>query len=170
MNEKILINSDNNIGEKNKKGGILEIIGVVIGFLALFALVFFSSTMRDKEEKTEPIVIDTTVTEYFDLKKAEDKSVVLFASPDCPWCVKYKPIINKVSSDYELPINYVDTSKMTRDEFTQIVTDSPYMTSKGGFGTPLTLIIGNNQEIAALEGKQDYEEVVKFFKDNGVIE
>jgi len=160
----------NGIVKESKKGDIFKVVGVIIGIVALFALVFFSSTLRDKGEKLNPIVIDTTVSEYFNLKKAEEKVVILFASPDCPWCVKYKPIINKVSSDYELPIYYVNTANMTGDEYSKVVEDSPYMKSEGGFGTPLTLIIGNNEEYASLEGKEDYDDVVKFFKDNGVIE
>ena len=169
MTEQELKNT-NGIVSNNKKSDIFKIVGVVIGVVALFALVFFSSTLRGKGEKLEPIVVDTTVSEYFNLKKGTEKVVILFASPDCPWCVKYKPIINKVSSDYELPIYYVNTANMTKDEFNQVLTDSPHMTSEGGLRTPLTLIVGNNEEIASLEGKQDYEEVVKFFKDNGVIE
>lgn len=169
MTEQELKKTNGIVSETNKKTDIFKVIGVVLGVVALFALVFFSSTLRDKGEKLEPIIVDTTVSEYFDLKKGTEKVVILFASPECGWCQKYKPIINKVSSDYELPIYYVNTQNMTNDEFEKVVNDSPYMTSKGGFGTPLTLIVGNNEEIAALEGKEEYEEVVKLFKDKGII-
>ena len=169
MKEQELKNT-NGIVKESKKGNVFKVVGIVIGVVALFALVFFSSTLRDNGEKLEPIVVDTTVSEYFNLKKGTEKVVILFASPECQWCQKYKPIINKVSSDYELTIHYVNTANMTRDEFNQVLIDSPHMTSKGGLGTPLTLIVGNNEEIASLEGKEEYEEVVKFFKDNGVIE
>ena len=158
------------VSENKKKSDVIKVVGIVIGIVALFALVFFSSTLRDKGEKLEPIVVDTTVSEYFDLKKADGKSVILFASPDCPWCVKYKPIINKVSSDYDLPVYYVNTANMTNDEYSKIVADSPYMTSEGGFGTPLTLIVGDNEEFGYLDGKREYNDVIKFLKDNGVIE
>lgn len=158
------------VSETKKKNDVIKVVGIVIGVIALFTLVFFASTLRDKGEKLEPIVVDTTVSEYFDLKKADGKAIILFASPDCPWCVKYKPIINKVSSDYKLPIYYVNTANMTRDEFNQVVADSPYMTSEGGFGTPLTLIVGNNEEVDYLDGKREYSDLVNFLKDNGVIE
>ena len=158
------------VGETNNKSNIFKVVGIVMGVIALFALVFFSSTLRDNGEKFEPIVVDTTVSEYFDLKKADGKAVILFASPDCPWCVKYKPIITKVSSDYKLSVYYVNTNNMTNEEYDQVYVDSPYITSNKGLGTPLTLVVGNNEEIAALEGKKEYEEVVQFLKDNGVIE
>lgn len=156
--------------QNNKRGNIIKIVGIVLGVIALFVLVFVSSNMRDNGSETkEPIIVNTTVNEYFNLKKGEESVVILFASPNCQWCTKYKPIINKISSDYELPIYYVDTSVMTRDEYMEVVNDSPYMTREGGFGTPLTLIVGNNEEIAALEGKVEYDEVKDLLKENGII-
>ena len=161
-------NKSEKINEENK-GKVIKIVGIVVGIVALFTLVFFSSTLRDSEA-LNPIVVDTTVTEYFELKKGEVPSIILFARNGCDWCAKYKPVINKVSSDYNLPIYYVNTQNMTQDEYNSIVADSPYASSEGGFGTPLTLIVGNNEEIGYIEGYVEYSKVINMLKDKGIIE
>ena len=156
--------------EENKlnKSNIIKIVGIVVGVVALFTLVFFSSTLRDSKA-LKPIVVDTTVTDYFELKKGDVPSIILFARNGCDWCTKYKPVINKVSSDYNLPIYYVNTQNMTQDEYDSVVADSPYVSSEGGFGTPLTLIVGNNEEIGYIDGYVEYNRVVEILKEKGLI-
>lgn len=166
--KKKLVNKKDNSLISNKSG-IFKTIGIVIGVLALFVLVFFSSTLRTGNG-LKPIVIDTNVAEYFELKKGDVPSIILFARNGCDWCSKYKPVIYKISSEYELPIYYVNTQKMTQDEYDSVVFDSPYATSEGGFGTPLTLIVGNNEELGYIDGYEDYNKVIEVFKNSGVIE
>lgn len=156
---------ENNLNKRN----IFKIVGVIIGVVALSILVFVSSSFHEGE-KLNPIIIDTTVSEYFELKKGDVPSVILFARPGCSWCTKYKPVINKVSSDYNLPIYYVNTQNMTEDEYNSVVTDSPFVSSQGGFGTPLTLIVGNNEEIGYIDGYVEYSEVVNILKDKSLIQ
>ena len=155
--------------QKNKKNDIMKTIGIVLGVVGLFALVFFASTLRD-DNSIIPTVIDTTVADYFELKKGDVPAIVLFARNGCDWCSKYKPVINKVSFDYNLPIYYVNTQNMTQDEYDSIVIDSPYVSSEGGFGTPLTLIVGNNEEIGYIDGYVEYSRVVEVLKEKGLIE
>lgn len=154
---------------KNKKVDIFKIVGIVLGIVALFVLVFFASMGRDSNQ-LKHFVSEIGVNEYFDLKSGDDLSVIVFVKNGCGWCTQYKPVIRKVSADYELPIYTINASKFVEDEYTTIVNDSPYMTSKGGLATPLTLVVSGGEEVAYLSGAVEYSELENFLVSNGVIE
>lgn len=166
-------NENKNLKENSndKKVNVIKIVGIVIGVVALFTLVFFTSTQREGKELKD-YVTDTTASEYFELKNGSEKAIILLASPSCTWCQKYKPVISKVSADYELPVYYVNTSSLTSDEYDDVYASSPSISSSGSgyIGTPTTLLVQNGEEVDYIEGYVAYSDVVSFLQDNGVIQ
>jgi len=171
--EKLKIKKVSKSDDKNKKDkkNIIKTILIIIGIIALCALVFFASTKRESKELIT-YVEDTTAEQYFALKNGDERVVVLLASPSCYYCQLYKPVINKVSADYELPVYYVNTSELSVDDYNKIYNSSPSISS-GGQGvipTPTTLIVQNGEEIDVISGYVEYNKVVTVLQKNGVIE
>lgn len=153
---------------------ILKIVGIIIGLFALCGLVFFASTQREGKELVH-YVKDITAQEYFDLQKGEEKSVILLASPGCGWCQKYRPILTQISSEYELPIYYLNTGELG-DDYLTVRSSSPTLSKQYDtygnpvISTPTTLLVQNGKEIDSIEGYVNADVVVDFLTTNGVIE
>ena len=50
------------------------------------------------------------------------------------------------------------------------IKSNDYFDEKGGYGTPMLIIVKDNDFVDVIEGLTDKDTVVNFFKDNGIIE
>ena len=81
---------------------------------------------------------------------------------------KYKPIINKVSSDYELPIYYLNVGSLATEDYNSVYASSPAV-NKSGTGyisTPTTLLVSKGEEIDYIEGLGYFLEIESDTKEN----
>lgn len=156
------------------KTKLMKTIGIIIGIIALCGLVFFASTQRESKELVH-YVQDINAQKYFDLKKGEEKAIILLASPSCGWCQRFRPILNQVSADYELPIYYLNTSELG-DDYLTVRSSSPTLSThfdsygNPAISTPTTLLVQNGEELDNLDGYVEYDKVIQFLQQNGVIE
>lgn len=155
---------------KEKKIKIVNTILVIVGIAALFGLVFFASTQRDNKEVIS-YVENITASKYFELKNGDENAVILLASPSCSWCQKYKPVLTKLSSDYQLPIYYLNTSSLSSDDYNSVYLSSPSISSSGSglIPTPTTLLVKGGEEVDYISGYVEYNTVLNFLNKNGVI-
>lgn len=173
--------------EKNKK----IILYVGIGILAL-VLVIATMFIGDKsgtssnlsndpnviianaERESKSVLADemkefTTINvdKYLEYYKSPEKSIVLVARPTCGYCQIAEPIIKKIAKDYDLTINYLNTDAFSGDDTSNFVNHNEFF--KEGFGTPLLLIVSNNQIVSSIDGLTDTAHYIDFLKTNRLI-
>ena len=92
------------------------------------------------------------------------KTVIYYASTTCGWCSLQTPILETIAKDYNMDYLYVDTSKLSKKELSEV---QKKLGIEGG--TPQTLIVQNGKTVDVASGYTDPKEYIKFFKENGLI-
>lgn len=132
---------------RSKKRGL-----ILASFLVLVCLVLTGcnsgNTMSDFDK-------------YFNSK---DKKVIYYASTTCAWCSLQTPVLETIAEDYNIDYLYVDNSKLSRKQSSQI---QKKLGIEGG--TPQTVIVQNGKTIDVASGYTDPRDYINFFKDNGIV-
>ncbi len=135
-----------------------------------------SSTSTDESNaiETEDIPEDEQgelnnidIDEYLTLKKGSEKSIIFIARPGCPWCQLYTPIMKNMVYLYGIKVNHLNTDELTEDGVSKLLASDDYFSE--GYGTPLTLIVQNNEIVDMIAGYTTKDSTIQFFKDNGII-
>ena len=107
-------------------------------------------------------------------KLSKGKTIVVWlGNPGCGYCGGYAPLLNEVAKEYDLDINYIDTSIMSLEE-EDIVKK---MEGKDEFkdfassynGVPFTMIIKNNKIVGGLNGFNEKDAIINAFKLSGLV-
>ena len=99
---------------------------------------------------------------------AKENKVLVLGQTTCGYCIKAKPILNKIADDYGIEINYINVNTLTSEESGKLSKYISYL-GENEWGTPLTLIVNNGKVIDLANGLLDEEGYVKLFRDNGII-
>lgn len=161
-----------------KKNDIYLIIGAAILLVAGF---FISQGVGNKTYSEDKInewkaVVDAKVlssglneVEYNYIEAlanvSEEEKLVLVSRTTCSWCVKFKPILTEVANEYNIPIIVIEAD----DEKTDNKIQKLYLNGFTG-GTPTTMLVKGKKVINKLGGYVDKDVLVKFLKDNNIIE
>ena len=109
------------------------------------------------------------VDQYLELYNQDEKySVVYVARPTCGYCQIAEPILQKISYEYNLEINYLNTDEFTEEEEANFLQSDEFFTN--GFGTPLLLVVNNSTITDKVDGLTDYAHYVSFLQKNGLIQ
>lgn len=106
---------------------------------------------------------------YNDLTEMLEKKenfVLFIGSETCSACSAYKITINKIVENYGTDIKYIDISKLSDKENSELTSNFPFT------GTPTTVFITKGQEkdtYNRINGNEKYSKVVEKLKDNGYI-
>lgn len=117
----------------------------------------------DKRKELTSISID----EYLEKLKGEEASVIYIGRPTCGHCVAQKPIMENIAFEYDVTINYLNTDELDEDGINKLVSSNDYFSE--GFGTPLTLIVRNNEIVDKAVGETSKTDMVNMFKNNSII-
>ena len=118
-----------------------------------------------EDEKGE--FTNINVDEYLELYGAEYNSLVLLGRPTCSFCQIAEPIIRKIVKIYSLDIKYLNTDEFTAEGQAKFVQSNEIFNE--GFGTPLLLLVGNNEIVDIVDGLVDNAHYMQFLQDNGFI-
>lgn len=118
-----------------------------------------------ENEKKDLIQID--LNKYMEYYNGNEKKIVLLARPTCTYCQIAEPIIQNVSYEYDLEVNYLNTDELTEEETSDLIHSNEFL--ENNFGTPILLIISNNDIIDKVDGLTDKAHYVEFFKKNNYI-
>ena len=157
-----------------------EVVDTALGYTEGGAYVeFFSSNELIPEDAVyskENNLTFIDYDEYEDLISENKTHVVVIGQTTCGNCIAIKPALNKVAGEYDLTINYLNLTTMTRDEYNsfnaslkEIKYNDPDFVEKGSFGTPLTLIIKNGKVKDYISGARTKSQLVREFKKAGLI-
>lgn len=171
---------------KDKKAGklvkkVLTVTGIVLAILAVVGVAFGVSNIKgdDSSNKTnnssEDVSLEdagfneVSVDEYLSLINEPEKNVILVARPTCGFCEKFTPVLKQASEELGVKINYINTDEFTDDDWTKFNSSLEYLNTEE-WGTPLTLIVQNNEAVDINSGYVELSEIKKFFTDNGLGE
>ena len=124
-----------------------------------------SEEYRNSKEQKEFTSID--INAYIEYLNGEDKKIVLVARPTCHYCQLAEPIIKKAAYDYDIEINYLNTDNFSEEDGQTFMNSNENFSE--GFGTPMLLVVSNNEIKDVVDGLTDYAHYVKFFKENKFV-
>ena len=117
---------------------------------------------EDEQKEFNEIDVDT----YLDMYDGDEDSLVLFASPTCGYCQIAEPILKHISYQYDITINYVNTSEIDSDDSEKLIDSNDFFSQ---LGTPTLLVVSNGKIVNQVAGLVDTDSYVSFFKDTGFI-
>ena len=124
-----------------------------------------SEEFKNSNEQKEFTEID--VDTYLEYYSGEEDKIVLIGRPTCHYCQIAEPIISKLAYEYNLEINYLNTDNFSDEDGKRLLESNELFGD--GFGTPLLLIVSNNEIKDNQDGMTDYANYKKLFKKNGFI-
>ncbi len=98
--------------------------------------------------------------------EAKDDFVLFIGSETCSACTAYKITLNKIIEKYHVDIKYLDISKLSEKESSELQAKFPFT------GTPTTVFITNGVEkntYNRISGNEKYSSVLKKLIKNGYI-
>ena len=129
-----------------------------------------TSTSSDIPEDEQGDLNEIDIDEYLDLKEGSKASIIYVARPTCHYCQEMEPIVKNVVYEYGVTVNYLNTDELDDEGQAEFVKSDDYFDEQGGYGTPMLIIVKDDEFVDVLEGLSDKDTVVEFFKDNGLIE
>ena len=161
-----------NVNKSTSITNYIVVIGIIILF-GLIALMFFTNKNNLNDNRIKEI----SYSEYTEKLKSKGYEIFLLASPDCRFCVKYKPFMNQVAVDYDLEVNYIDVSSkdLQLEEYVSLHDGYSVLKEKYDDGnpiipTPTTIIVKNGKEVISKSGNLGYEGFLKLLKESGVLD
>ena len=127
-----------------------------------------TSSSSDIPEDEQGDLTDIDIDEYLDLKEGDEASIIYIARPTCHYCQEMEPIVRNIVYEYGVEVNYLNTDELDDDGQAKLVKSDDYFSE--GYGTPLLLVVKDDEIVDIQEGLTDKDATVNFLKDNGFIE
>lgn len=179
----------------NEKMDSKKIALIVVGLIIFFGLIFYLSTLSDKGEYQEPTVgnenydmtdvgaesssisenemkelKEISVDDYLALKESDEKySVIYIGRPTCSHCTVQLPIMKHMAYKYNIEINYLNTDNFDTEgeDATKLQKSDDYFSE--GWGTPLVLIVKDDEIVEYSEGETSIAKLTELFKKYEII-
>lgn len=160
------------------KSGMNDITrGIIIGVLvtALIAGLIILLVLGQNESKksgssnknlVEPSEYSDAMKEFYDYFESEEKTLIVWASSQCSYCVAQKPIVEAIAEQYDINYLYMDYLTLgSNDEIDQVIAELEL--AKGS--TPTSVVVQDGKVIATWVGYVNGEVYVKNLVDAGVL-
>lgn len=154
-----------------KKSDIALILGVVV--VIIISMFAFSN----KTPKTEtPVTLSDnfgevrqiSYSDYNTMVEDENTFILVVSREGCSYCESFRPIIDEVSKEEQIPVYIVDLATFTEDEATAF-TESNSFLKRGDWGTPTTLVLKGTEVIDTLAGYTEKDSLIEFFNETVVV-
>ncbi len=129
-----------------------------------------TTASSDIPEDEQGDLNEIDIDEYLDLKKDDESSIIYVARPTCHYCQQMEPIVRNIVYEYGIIVNYLNTDELDDEGQAKFIESDDYFEEEGGYGTPMLIIVKDDEFVDVLEGLTDKDTAVNFFKDNGLIE
>lgn len=106
---------------------------------------------------------------YKEIYDSKEKSIIVLGQTGCGACTAFKPVINEIAKEYNITIYFVNLTDWTKRETYDLMSSLSYFKERESFGTPLTLILQNGDNIDVQEGHNSKDTTLEFFKKHGFI-
>ncbi len=102
---------------------------------------------------------------YLDLIKKDENTIIVYSSSTCPACSYAKPFLNKVAEKLEVPINYLEIDKIDNSDFSKFYESLDTLgLDRNDFGTPTLVIVKNEKVVDFKVGALNEEGYTDFLK------
>ncbi len=150
----------------------LILIGAV---LLIVVLALFSDKGTKAYEDVEyPLTLNgkaglnqITYNEYKEFVSSEEAFIVIIERAGCSYCIQYMPIVESVANEKNIPIYYIDTDTLTKEEFNELSSTNSYL-KRNEWGTPTTLFMLGNRVLDTIGGLVE-KETFESFLDGKVV-
>lgn len=106
---------------------------------------------------------------YKEIYDSKEKAIIVLGQTGCGACTAFKPVINEIAKEYDLTIYFVNLTDWTKRETYDLMGSLSYFKERESFGTPLTLILENGDNISEQEGHNSKAATIEFLKKEGFI-
>ena len=152
---------------------------VVLVLIIVFGASYFTSELKECDNGGSSTTTSSTnkgdlneigIDEYLDLLKGDEASIIYVARPTCHYCQEMEPIVRNIVYEYGIEVNYLNTDELDDEGQADFIESNDYFDEEGGYGTPMLIVVKDDEFVDVLEGLTDKDTAVNFFKDNGLIE
>lgn len=157
--------------KKNNNAKLINTIIIIsiIGLIAILVLLLINM------KKTENHITSINYSEYSEIIKKNEYSIILLTSPTCSHCKNYKPYVNYVCDNYNLKAYDLSISDLTYDEYINI--HDNYQATKNHYSedgtpsilTPTTIVTKDGEEVVSISGNIGYNGLIELLKNNNII-
>ena len=150
-----------------------KVIDEIAGYVDEKELLEFLKKNGYAEETSKLPINYINFNEYKDLITSETPQVIVIGQTNCSHCIAAKPALLSIARDYNIKINYFDVTALTTEEnSTELIEEfnnSLSYLSESDWGTPLMLIVKNNEAVAVNNGYVSKDNYIEFLSSEGLI-
>lgn len=161
---------------KNKK-----VVAINEGFIESHNLtnLLISVNILPKDGKYKYIsnIIFIDYNKYKKIIDKKDTNIIVIGQAGCQYCYAVKPILNNISRAYDVDVNYLDVSDLSKNDLKELFDKLPSLgyndkslTTNDTFSMPTILLTKKGKIIKYIQGEKTLEEYIKLFKEYNVIE
>lgn len=157
----------------NAKQKDIILIALVVVLLIVAAIV--TGNKDSKVDIELPVALEgdvgfneITYSNYLEKIDSNEPFLVVIVKDGCGYCEMYEPILKEVADEYNLPINYINLTNLSEEEYNDLAQSNAYL-KKNQWGTPTTLFMLGDSVIDSIGGYVDKDKFVDFVKENFVV-
>lgn len=165
-------NSKSNFSLTAKQKDII-LIALVVILLVVVGLV--TSNKKEKVDIELPVALageagfnEIGYSDYLNKIESNEPFLVVIVKDGCGYCEMYEPILEEVAGEYNLPINYINLTNISEDEYSDLAKSNSYL-KKNQWGTPTTLFMVGDTVVDSIGGYVDKDKFLEFVNDNFVV-
>lgn len=170
------------VQEKNSNKGNFSLTAkqkdIILIALVVILLVVVGLVTSNKKEKVDielPVALageagfnEIGYSDYLNKIESNEPFLVVIVKDGCGYCEMYEPILEEVAGEYNLPINYINLTNISEDEYNDLAKSNSYL-KKNQWGTPTTLFMVGDTVVDSIGGYVDKDKFLEFVNDNFVV-
>lgn len=170
------------VQEKNSNKGNFSLTAkqkdIILIALVVILLVVVGLVTSNKKEKVDielPVALEGEAgfneigySDYLNKIESNEPFLVVIVKDGCGYCEMYEPILEEVAGEYNLPINYINLTNISEDEYNDLAKSNSYL-KKNQWGTPTTLFMVGDTVVDSIGGYVDKDKFLEFVNDNFVV-
>ena len=151
---------------------------IILIALVVVLLIVAAIVTGNKDSKVDielPVALEgdagfneITYSNYLEKIDSNEPFLVVIVKDGCGYCEMYEPILKEVAGEYNLPINYINLTNLSEEEYNDLAQSNAYL-KKNQWGTPTTLFMLGDSVIDSIGGYVDKDKFVDFVKENFVV-
>lgn len=153
-----------------------DIVLVLLVVVLLVVALFVTSNKEPKLDVELPVALEGTTgfneisySEYEEKISSKEPFLVIIVKDGCGYCEMYEPIVEEVAGEYNLPINYINLTNLTEEEYNELSSSNSYL-KRNQWGTPTTLFMIGDKVVDSIGGYVEKDTFVEFISKNFKVE
>ena len=122
---------------------------IILIALVVVLLIVAAIVTGNKDSKVDielPVALEgdagfneITYSNYLEKIDSNEPFLVVIVKDGCGYCEMYEPILKEVADEYNLPINYINLTNLSEEEYNNLAQSNAYL-KKNQWGTPTTSV------------------------------